>query len=97
MPTGKKKCLSFNEMDPHHKELGRNVPKNSHEANKGLCMSSAVPWQCDAFRFSLTWLRGARGPYHSYSTPFKGLASGQLPEQNVSESSFFSACTRVPV
>lgn len=25
MPTGKKKCLSFNEMDPHHKELGRNV------------------------------------------------------------------------
>lgn len=97
MPTGKKKCLSFNEMDPHHKELGRNVPKNSHEANKGLCMSSAVPWQCDAFRFSLTWLRGARGPYHSYSTPSKGLASGQLPEQNVSESSFFSACTRVPV
>lgn len=84
-------------MDPYHKELGRNVPKNSHEGNKGLGMNSPEPWQCDAFHFSLTWLKGARGPCHSRSTLSKGLTSGQLPEQNISESSFFSACTRVPV
>ena len=44
MPTEKKKCLLFKDMDPYHKELGRNVPKNSHEGNKGLGMISPVPW-----------------------------------------------------